>query len=104
MVKVDEPSYDSKEYLFYTGRQTFKSPELQLPDDYSRKCWFGKLQQYFCRNLSIFYYPLYKDNPRVEGIQKFFQILMLCQNNQHCPSFQLFFLVCFSFFLESFLD
>ena len=66
MVKVDEPSYDSKEYLFYTGRQTFKSPEQQLPDDYSRKCWFGKLQQYFCQNLSIFYYPLYKDNPRVE--------------------------------------
>ena len=70
MVKVDEPSYDSKEYLFYTGRQTFKSPELQLPDDYSRKCWFGKLQQYFCRNLSIFYYPLYKDNPRLEENRK----------------------------------
>ena len=100
MVKVDEPSYDSKEYLFYTGRQIFKSPELQLPDDYSQKCWFGKLQQYFCRNLSIFYYPLYKDNPRVEGIGKFFQILMLCT----ILVSNYFFFGLFYFFLESFLD
>ena len=28
--------------------------------------WFGRLQQYFWQNISIFYYSLYKDNPRVE--------------------------------------
>ena len=29
------------------------------------KCWFGRLQQYFCWNFSIFNYPPYKDNLRV---------------------------------------
>ena len=40
----------------------------------SDKCWVGRLQQYFWWNLSTFYYPLYKNKFRVEGIWRFFQI------------------------------
>ena len=35
---------------------------------------FGLIQQ----NISIFYHPLYKYNPRIKGIGIFFQNLILC--------------------------